>query len=297
MRQKSAATRVGVSQFAAHENSFDAVSDRSTPRTTVVFWPGHAIAVGMGWFSALHRHFATQINISLGAPLRVRTRASGPYTEQQSLIVGPNIPHEVEMTGVPCFMLWSEVRALADLAHRVRTTSASELPALPEGLLKALLPILLASGGQAPDEEAGQALLSHVLTMLIGRTDDEDPDDEDPDEPRIAMARSLVTPQFLVEQSQPIKHLAAYVHLSPGRFRHLFRSEMGMSVQSYLRWRRLYTALRATSYGVSLTEAAHTAGFADSAHLTRVCRATFGIPPSLIFKNSHAVQVIPGSGR
>jgi AraC-like DNA-binding protein len=188
-------------------------------------------------------------------------------------------------------MLWSEARALADLARRVRATSAFELPALPEGLLNALLPVLLASGGQAPDEEAGQALLSHVLTMLIGRTGD-----EDPDEPRIALARSLVTPQFLVEQSQPIKHLAACVHLSPGRFRHLFRSEMGMSVQSYLRWRRLHTALRATSYGVSLTEAAHTAGFADSAHLTRVCRATFGIPPSLIFKNSRAVQVIPGSG-
>jgi AraC family transcriptional regulator len=291
MRQKNAATRVGVSQIATDENSFDAVSDRRTRRTTVVFWPGHAIAVGMGWFSALHRHFATQINISLGAPLRVRTRASGPFTEQQSLIVGPHIAHEVEMTDVPCFMLWSEARALADLAHRVRTTSASELPTLPEGLLEALLPILLVSVGQALDEEAGQALLSHVLTMLIGRTGD-----EDPDEPRIAMARSLVTPQFLVEQSQPIKHLAACVHLSPGRFRHLFRSEMGMSVQSYLRWRRLYTALRATSYGVSLTEAAHIAGFADSAHLTRVCRTTFGIPPSLIFKNSHAVQVIPVSG-
>jgi AraC family transcriptional regulator len=292
MRQKNAATYVGVSQSAAHDNSFDAVSDRRTQRTTVVFWPGHAISLGMGWFSALHRHYATQINISLGAPFRVRTSASGPYTEQQSLIVGPNIPHEVEMTGMPCFMLWSEARALADLAHRLRTTSASELPALPESLLKALLPILLASGRQVPDEEAGQALLSHILSMLIGPNSP----DESVEDPRIATARSLVTQQFLVEQSHPITSLATSAHLSPSRFRHLFRSEVGMSVQSYLRWRRLYAALRATSYGVSLTEAAHTAGFADSAHLTRVCRATFGIPPARIFKNSHAVQVIPGSG-
>jgi AraC-like DNA-binding protein len=105
----------------------------------------------------------------------------------------------------------------------------------------------------------------------------------------------LVTPQVLVEQSQPIKHLAICVHLSPGRFRHLFRTEMGISVQSYLRWRRLYTALRTTVYGASLTEAAHAAGFADSAHLTRVFRATFGLPPSRIFKNSHAVQFILGA--
>jgi AraC-like DNA-binding protein len=218
-------------------------------------------------------------------------RASEPFTEQQSLIVGPHIPHEVEMTGVPCFMLWSEARALADLADRLRAASASELPALPEGLLTALLPSLLAARGQVPDEEAGQALLSHVLSKLIGPTSS-----EDPDEPRIAMVRSLVTPQFLVEQSQPIKHLATCVHLSPGRFRHLFRSEVGMSVQSYLRWQRLLAALRTSAQGASLTEAAHSAGFADSAHLTRVCRATFGIPPSRIFKNSHAVQVIPGAG-
>ena len=31
--------------------------------------------------------------------------------------------------------------------------------------------------------------------------------------------------------------------------------------------------------------------------MTRVCRTTFGTPPARIFKNSHAVQVIPGDGR
>jgi AraC-like DNA-binding protein len=70
---------------------------------------------------------------------------------------------------------------------------------------------------------------------------------------------------------------------------------MEMSVQSYLRWQHLLAAIRISARGASLTEAAHTAGFADSAHLTRVFRATFGIPPSRFFKNSHAVQVIPGA--
>lgn len=243
----------------------------------------------MGYATTLHCHHAAQISISLGAPLQVRTRAGEPCTEQQSLIVGPNIPHQVETTAVTSFVLWSEARALADLARRLSTTSASELPALPEGLLNVLLPVLLASGGQVPDEQAGQTLLSHVLTTLIGPTWDEGPDD-----PRIATARSLMTPQFLVEQSQPITYLATCVHLSPSRFRHLWRLEMGMSVQSYLRWKRLWVAGRTSARGASLTEAAHAAGFADSAHLTRVFRATFGLPPSRIFKNSHAVQVIPG---
>ncbi len=261
----------------------------TTEKATLVLWPSQAIYVGMGQSFTLHRHYATQISISLGAPFQVRTRTSGPYTELQSFIVGPNIPHQIETTGVPSFVLWSQARALADLARRLSITSASELPALPESLLNVLLPVLPASGGQVPDEQAGQALLSHVLTTLIGPTWDEGPDD-----PRIATARSLVTPQFLVGQSQPITSLATRVHLSPSRFRHLFRSEMGMSVQSYLRWQRLFAALRTSAHGASLTEAAHMAGFADSAHLTRVFLATFGIPPSRVFKNSHAVQVIPG---
>ncbi|HLZ25151.1 MAG TPA: hypothetical protein VKQ30_23765, partial [Ktedonobacterales bacterium] len=244
------AARADVSQLAANEIAVDETIGWRTQRTTLVLGPGRALYMGMGQSSTLHRHYATQVSISLGAPLQVRTRASGPYTEQQSLIVGPNIPHQVEMTEGPFFVLWSEARALADLARRLRSASASELPALPVDLLNILLPVLLASGGQAPDKQAGQALLSHVLTTLIGPTWDKGPGD-----PRIATARSLVTPHLLVAQSQPIKHLATSVYLSPSRFRHLFLSEMGLSVQSYLRWQRLLAALRASAYGASLTEA------------------------------------------
>jgi hypothetical protein len=148
-------------------------ADVSRQRTTVILWPSHAVQaiyVGMGESFTLHRHYATQISISLGAPLKVRARASGPYSEQPSFIVGPNIPHQVETTGVPSFVLWSEARTLADLARRLSSASTSEIPALPENLLNVLLPVLLDSGGQLSDAGAGQALLSDVLTTLIGPT-------------------------------------------------------------------------------------------------------------------------------
>jgi AraC family transcriptional regulator len=40
-----------------------------------------------------------------------------------------------------------------------------------------------------------------------------------------------------------------------------------------------------------LTTAAHEAGFADSAHLSRTFRDTFGLAPSRIFKRSQFIQV------
>ncbi len=120
---------------SANSTARDAPGGWGSQPTRGIFWPSQAIAVGLGWFSDFHHHYATQICISFGAPLRVRTDASGPYTEQRSLIVEPHVPHELETTGIPCFVLWSESRALAALAHHLRITSASELPALPEDLL------------------------------------------------------------------------------------------------------------------------------------------------------------------
>lgn len=288
------AARAAVSPLAVNDLTCDETSGRCSQPTTVVCWSGpplQAIYVGMGQSLTLHRHYATQISISLGAPLRMRTHPNAPFTEQQSFVVGPDVPHQVETAGVPCFVLWSEARALADLARHLRITSASELPALPSDLLNVLRPILRACAGQMPDEQAGRALLAHVLTTLIGPSFPS----ENHADPRIARALALVTPEFLIEQFQPIRSLAAHVHLSPSRFRHLFRSEMGISVQGYLRWQRLFAALSTSARGASLTEAAHETGWADSAHLTRVFRATFGVQPSHIFKNSRAVQVILGA--
>jgi AraC-like DNA-binding protein len=143
--------------------------------------------------------------------------------------------------------------------------------------------------------------IHQLLQTSCGRMRDYRPNLKDQDEIHAGFrycGRAIsADSQFLIEESEPIRSLAKRVNLSPSRFRHLFRSEMGMSVQSYVRWRRLMAALRTSARGASLTEAAHTAGFADSAHLTPVFRATFGVSPSRIFKNSHTVQVISGAER
>ena len=71
--------------------------------------------------------------------------------------------------------------------------------------------------------------------------------------------------------------VAKQLSLSEGRFLHLFRQEMVIPWRPYLLWRRMMCAVNALISGVSATDAAHLAGFSDSAHLSRTFRRLFGM--------------------
>ena len=75
---------------------------------------------------------------------------------------------------------------------------------------------------------------------------------------------------------------AAGVHLSPSRLRHLFVEQTGLAFKTYMLWLRLVRALEVYSTGRSLTEAAHEAGFSDSAHFSRIFKRTFGLPATTL---------------
>jgi AraC family transcriptional regulator len=79
-----------------------------------------------------------------------------------------------------------------------------------------------------------------------------------------------------------LKQVAGVACLSPSRFRHLFNEQTGMGLRQYVLWRRFVSVWEHRMNGASLSTAAHAAGFADSAHLTRASRRMIGIPPSLM---------------
>ncbi|MCB1178192.1 MAG: helix-turn-helix transcriptional regulator, partial [Leptospiraceae bacterium] len=81
----------------------------------------------------------------------------------------------------------------------------------------------------------------------------------------------------------PIESLAKRVNLSSERFRHLFSEEVGMNFRRYLLWLRIRKAGESLKSGFTLTDAAHNAGFTDSAHFSKVFKENFGISPSKIF--------------
>jgi len=71
--------------------------------------------------------------------------------------------------------------------------------------------------------------------------------------------------------------VADSLHISESRFLHLFSEQMGIAWRPFLLWHRMICAINAIIKGASVTDAAHLAGFSDSAHLSRTFRSYFGM--------------------
>jgi AraC-like DNA-binding protein len=88
-----------------------------------------------------------------------------------------------------------------------------------------------------------------------------------------------------------IESLADKVHLSPSRLAHLFKDEVGVPIRRYVLWMKMRRALDLAIAGDSLTTAALSAGFADSAHLSRTVRSMMGIAPEFLFRHRERLVV------
>jgi AraC-like DNA-binding protein len=81
-----------------------------------------------------------------------------------------------------------------------------------------------------------------------------------------------------------LESAAAAAFLSPSRFAHLFKQQLGLPFRRYLLWRKLTRAMLLIGREGTATEAAHAADFADAAHLTRTFCQMFGIPPTVLLR-------------
>lgn len=95
----------------------------------------------------------------------------------------------------------------------------------------------------------------------------------------------LLLPDLVAAGPVSGTELAAQLGLSASRLTHLFSEQVGIPVRRYVLWSRLRAAIARVQAGDDLTAAAHGAGFADSAHLTRTTREMFGLPPSVLSRH------------
>lgn len=91
-------------------------------------------------------------------------------------------------------------------------------------------------------------------------------------------ARALLTADPTSEL--PVSVLADQVGLSASELSRRFKLQFTMSPVTYRKQMRLLLATRRLQEGHSVAVAAHSAGFADAAHLSRTFKLQYGITPS-----------------
>jgi AraC family transcriptional regulator len=77
---------------------------------------------------------------------------------------------------------------------------------------------------------------------------------------------------------------AEMAFLSPSRFAHLFKQQVGLPFRRYMLWRKLTRAMLVIGRGETISTAAHEADFSDAAHLTRTFHQMVGLAPSLLMR-------------
>ncbi|WP_043632374.1 helix-turn-helix transcriptional regulator [Nonomuraea candida] len=110
-----------------------------------------------------------------------------------------------------------------------------------------------------------------------------------PPHPAVEAAIEVI-PTLLERGPVRLRAVADAVHLSPSRLAHLFSAHVGIPLRPYVRWSRMQRAIGLVAEGRTLTAAAHSAGFTDGPHFTRVFRDTFGTTPSEL---SAAIDWVP----
>jgi AraC-like DNA-binding protein len=94
-------------------------------------------------------------------------------------------------------------------------------------------------------------------------------------------ARLLRALEVLDTEALSVAEAAARVGLSESRLTHSITDTLGAPPRSWRAWFKLKRAIGERVFGAAnLTQAAHRAGFADSAHLTRTCKQLTGVRPA-----------------
>jgi len=208
---------------------------------------------------------------ALNGDLRVRTGLRGRWTTAAGVFTAPDSPHAVDSRGVEMLVIFFDPESDVGAALR---------PALeaPVRFITGAERTELVRGVEDPRSFVGAGIdaWTHRAATILGIPSLRPKRLLHPGIRRLL--DRLRTAGF--EDDNSLERLAKEAHLSSGRLMHVFTESVGIPLRPYLAWLRVQRACCAILSGVSLTEAAHTAGFADAPHMSRTFRRRLGITPS-----------------
>jgi AraC-like DNA-binding protein len=204
-----------------------------------------------------------------GRPFRLR--AQGLDTLTDAAVVGPQVMRSLDATGIEllAFHVAPDHPAFAALS----ILCGGNVRLLRRDHFKPWQTAMRETIWNAPDMPTVRHLfdqivqtvqLDHAVSFAL--------------DPALAAVLDAVNKDF----ERPLAQIARDVGLPSARVSHLFNEQLRLPLRSYQAWRRTTVAweLFAFRNDLSLTQAAHEAGYADSAHMSRTWQRQYGVSPS-----------------
>ncbi|MGQ0540789.1 MAG: helix-turn-helix domain-containing protein [Blastocatellia bacterium] len=248
-------------------------------RGNVLLWDEQAIFLGLAAEASLHESPAIKVCIALDRNFFLRKANEESWTEYDSAIISPGQPHAIggRHNRMAMLVLVPEATLAQPLIPTISRQGITRLSSRIVSNVRSIFADLERKTSLSDSSE-------DICRQMIEAITENEPVSNPSIDSRVAQSINWIRSGREIGVS--VKEIAAGVELSESRFSHLFTENVRVPVRRYLLWLRLRDAIHLLARGGSLTETAHAAGFADSAHLTRTFRGMLGITPSALIKES-----------
>lgn len=230
-----------------------------------------------------HSHHAIQVVIAVDGSIAI-AGDDGQWHHCKGMIVRPDVSHSFDCNGALGAMVFVDPESNAGAwltgAHK------QDITIVPEGPLASPAAELRAFIEKPFDCMDVGALIHHCIQSLTPRPAPARRLDE-----RVSKVIDAIRTSDDLRMS--LDHGAELAFLSPSRFAHLFKEQLGLPFSRYMLWRKLTRAMVAIGANQTIADAAQAADFADAAHLTRTFNQMFGMAPSILMKGEFAEIASP----
>jgi AraC-like DNA-binding protein len=214
----------------------------------------------------MHAHHAMHLVVARSGKLRIR-EGNGPAREVAGVLTAPDVAHAIDARDTDVVLVFVDPES--DAGERLRR-GLTGVRVLSDDERTNLLADLALDA--SPEDVMRWA--THAVDRFAGMT--EERTKMHPRVRRLLRELRALPP----DTDTSLASLAARAGLSEGRLVHVFRESLGIPLRPYLLWLKVQRAVVAFATAASLTQAAHNAGFSDTAHMSRTFRRMFGVTAS-----------------
>jgi AraC-like DNA-binding protein len=248
-----------------------------TAAPCALLWPAAMILWGPGFRASRHKHHCVQLLMALDGNLRIRRGPGEKWRTCGAALVRTDAPHEVDATNLQFLLAF--VDAESDLGASLLAKVSSPIHVVEDTEVQAWRNAL-----GPPSALDSDRVSSWICRYLL-------PYQRMPTlHPKVRRTVSVLREELATRRTVTLKHLAGIAGLSPSRFMHVFTRSVGVPLRPYVLWLRLQLACSELMNGATVTQAAHCAGFADAAHLTRTVRRMLGTTPGGLVRRRPATK-------